>query len=141
MRYLICLILVVSTSLHAGTIQKWVDENGNVHYGDAPPVSAKSESISVQSAPSNPGKALPRLPTEQADGATGTDSDAAADPGKVPDEQAQSICESARNDLNIISTSNRIQLKQLDGTTHYLSADEIAERKAKSQTEVDRYCN
>jgi len=75
MRYLIFLILVVSTSLHAGTIQKWVDENGNVHYGDAPPVSTKTENISVQSAPSNPGKALPRLSTEETDGAEGASGD------------------------------------------------------------------
>ncbi len=141
MRYLICLILVVSTSLHAGTIHKWVDENGNVHYGDAPPASTKSESISVQSAPSNPGKALPRLSTEQADGATGAGGDAAADPEEVSDEQAQSICESAQNDLNIINTNTNIQLKQADGTTRPLSPDEIDQRRAKSQAEVDRYCN
>ena len=61
MRYLIYLILAISTSLNAGSIQKWTDENGNVHYGDAPPVKTKSENVRVQSAPSNPGKALPRL--------------------------------------------------------------------------------
>ena len=56
MRYLTYLVLVVSTSLNAGTIHKWVDENGNVHYGDAPPVKTKTENVRVQAAPSNPGK-------------------------------------------------------------------------------------
>lgn len=142
MRYLICLILVVSTSLHAGAIHKWVDENGNVHYGDAPPVTTKSESVSVQSAPSNPGKALPRLSTEEADapGASG-DASASADPESTSDEEAQFICESARNDLNIINTNSNIQLKLADGTTRYLSADEIEQRRAASQAQVDRYCN
>ena len=49
MRYLIYplvgLILAISTSLNAGTIQKWVDDKGNVHYGDAPPVEVKSENV------------------------------------------------------------------------------------------------
>jgi len=146
MRYLIYLILVVSTSLHAGTIQKWVDENGHVHYGDTPPVSTKTESISVQPAPSNPGKPLPRLSTEEdadAEGAEGESSDGAGgdgEPENVSDEQARAICDSARGDLDIINSSNRIQLKQLDGTTRYLSADEIEERRVKSQAEVDRFC-
>jgi len=140
MRYLICLILVVSTSLHAGAIHKWVDENGNVHYGDAPPVTTKSESVSVQSAPSNPGKALPRLSTEEAD-ASGANDDASADPESSSDEEAQSICASARNDLNIINTNSKIQLNLADGTTRYLSADEIEQRRAASQAQVDRYCN
>ncbi len=131
MRYLIYLILVVSTSLHAGSIHKWVDENGNVHYGDSPPVAAKTESISVQSAPSNPGKALPRLSTEEADVAS----------GDVSNDQAESICESARNDLDIISNSTRIQLRQTDGTLRYLSPDEVDQRKAKAEAEVDRFCN
>jgi len=141
MRYLIYLILVVSTSLHAGTIQKWVDENGNVHYGDAPPVSTKTESVSVQSAPSNPGKALPRLSTEQADDSAAAGGDDSDDADNVADDQARSICASARNDLNIINTSSNIQLKQADGTTRDLSADEVERRRASSQAQVDRYCN
>ena len=141
MRYLIYLILVVSTSLHAGAIHKWVDENGNVNYGDAPPVSTKTEDIKVQSAPSNPGKALPRLSTEQAGGAAGASGDGSADPENVSDEQAQSLCESARNDLDIISSSSRIQLQLSDGTQRYLSADEVEQRRVSSQAQADRYCN
>ncbi|MCP4765586.1 MAG: DUF4124 domain-containing protein [Gammaproteobacteria bacterium] len=138
MRNLIYLILVASTSLQAGTILKWVDENGNVHYGDAPPATTKTENVSVQSAPSNPGKALPRLSTEQSDDTGG---DGSADSENVSDDQAQSLCDSARNDLEIISTSNNIQLKQADGSTRYMSADEVEQRRVSSQAQADRYCN
>jgi hypothetical protein len=31
------LIVCASFSLSAGSVQKWVDEDGNVHYGDQPP--------------------------------------------------------------------------------------------------------
>jgi len=137
MRYSVFLVLLASMSLNAGSIHKWVDEEGNVHYGDSPPVSAKTEGVRVQSAPSNPGKALPRLSTEQADDTGG---DGSADSENVSDDQAQSLCDSARNDLEIINTSSNIQLKQADGSTRYLSADEINQRRAKSQAEVDRYC-
>ena len=141
MRYLIYLILVVSTSLHAGAIHKWVDENGNVHYGDAPPVTTQTENVSVQSAPSNPGKALPRLSTEQAGDATGAGGGDRNEQENVSEDRSRAICESARNDLDIINTNTRIQLKQSDGSTRYLSADEIEQRRAKSQSEIDRFCN
>jgi len=142
MRYLIYLTLLVSTSLYAGTIHKWVDENGNVHYGDAPPVSTKTENVSVQSAPSNPGKALPRLSTQEASDEAGGGGAGAEepDPDSVSTEQAQSICAQAKNDLDVIENSTRIKLKQADGNIRYLSDDEIAQRKAKSQNQVRLYC-
>jgi hypothetical protein len=133
MRYLTYLILVVSTSLNAGAIHKWVDENGSVHYGDAPPVKTKTESVHVLSAPSNPGRALPRLSAPD-----GTQQ--AAGQPEVPKEQANEICEAARNDLNVINNSSRIRMKQADGTLRYLSKEEIAKRKAGSEAEVARYC-
>ena len=112
-----------------------------MHYGDAPPNTTKTESVSVQSAPSDPGKALPRLSTEQAGGAASASGDGSADPENASAEQAQSLCERARGDLNIINTSSNIQLKQADGTTRDLSADEVERRRASSQAQVDRYCN
>jgi len=135
MRYLTYLVLMVSTTLNAGTIHKWVDENGNVHYGDAPPVKTKTENVRVQAAPSNPGKPLPRLSTSD-------DTKQAGDKAQqeVSAEQARKICEAARKDLDVINTSNRIRIQQADGSERYLGEAEIAERKAKSQTDVDRFC-
>jgi hypothetical protein len=139
MRYFIYLLLMVSTSLSAGTIHKWIDENGSVHYGDAPPVSVKSEDIRVQSKPSNTGKALPRL--------NKTDDDkqaAAADNNspnqKLTNEQAKVSCEIARQDLDVISRSARVRLKQPDGSSRYLTEAEIAQRKSQAEADVKTFC-
>jgi hypothetical protein len=128
-----------STSLDAGTIHKWVDDKGNVHYGDAPPVKTDSKNVRVQSAPSDPGKALPRLKTsaDASDQVTG----GAGKEQKVSAERASKICASAKADLDVISTSDRIKLQAADGNIRYLSDEEIAERQASSQAEVDRFCN
>lgn len=139
MRYLIYLILAVSTSLNAGSIHKWVDENGNVHYGDAPPVKTKSENVRVLSAPSNPGKALPRLNSSDNSGQK-SDGNAAGKKQDVTDQQASKICASASADLDVINNSVRVQLQEADGNIRYLSESEIAERKAKSLAEVERFC-
>lgn len=139
MRYLIYplvgLILAISTSLNAGTIQKWIDDKGNVNYGDSPPVKVKSENVKVQSAPTNPGKALPRLSQPDV-----VETAAGADDQGVSEEQAGTFCESARNDLNIINNSDRIQIQQPDGSSRYLDPDEIETRKSKSQADVERFC-
>ena len=138
MRFLIYLTLVVSTSLHAGDIHKWVDENGNIFYGDTPPPETKSESVAVQPAPSNPGTPLPRLSPEQPGSEPSDESRADAD--ALSDGQAQSICEKAQNDLQVIMSSDKIMLQQPDGSSRYLSDEEIAQRRSSSQSQVDLYC-
>lgn len=140
MRYLICLILLISTSLSAGSIQKWVDEEGNVHYGDAPPATVKTESVHVQPAPSNPGKALPRLGgsgnADQAAGETAT----AANDESVPADQAKIACDQAQEDLRVINRSSRIKLRAADGSTRYLSTEEIEERKTQAEADIKAFC-
>lgn len=134
MRYLIYLTLLASTSLNAGSIHKWTDADGNVFYGDAPPISAKTEDVWVQSAPSNPGKALPRLSTQGSDSATPTSDDT------VPADQAKVACDNANKDLQIIQSSDRVKLQLADGSTRYLTSEEIDERRAQAESEIQRFC-
>ena len=139
MRYLICALLLICLPLHAGTIKKWVDEDGNVHYGDSPPVSAKTENVRVLSAPSNPGKALPRLNNGNAEGgeSAGGGGDAS---NRVPADQAKAACDAAQEDLQVINSSSRIRLKSPDGTTRYMSTDEIEQRKSQAEADVKQFC-
>ena len=142
MRYLILLAILASMPLHAGAIKKWVDEDGNVHYGDAPPSSAKTQDIRVQAAPSNPGKALPRLGTSDGDqGAGGGTTAASGDQPEVPADQAKLACDAAQEDLKIIARSSRIKLRSADGTERYMTTEEIEERKKQSEADVERFCN
>ncbi len=146
MRYLMFLALLASMTVNAGAIKKWVDEDGNVHYGDAPPVSAKTQDIRVQAPPSNPGKALPRLSspdTGEATGDTATGSSpttAQAGSDDVPEDQAKAACDAAQEDLKIINSSSRVKLRMADGSTRYMTTEEIEERKAQAEADVERFC-
>ena len=140
MRYLIYLMLLASMSLNAGTIHKWVDDEGNTHYGDAPPVTAKTEGVRVQSAPSNPGKALPRLSSPDSSQATAGGSGGGVQNETVPEDQARVACEKAQEDLRIINNSNRIKLRSADGNTRYMTSEEIEERKTQSEADIERFC-
>ena len=140
MRHLLFLTLMLSLPLHAGAIKKWVDEEGNVYYGDSPPIKAQAEDIRVQRAPSNPGKSLPRLST-QGSGDAGTNTAASAgDDSEVPRDQAQIACEQAQEDLRVISRSSRIKLRSADGTERYLTTEEITQRKQQAEADIERFC-
>jgi hypothetical protein len=64
-----CALTVLAATAHSGSVKKWVDADGNVTFGDAPPPSVtNSEKIKVQesyspSAPShNTPSAVPSAP-------------------------------------------------------------------------------
>jgi len=145
MRFIIYLFILTSSSLYAGSILKWVDEEGNVYYGDAPPISVKTERVRVISAPSNPGKALPRLSTEGSNNdnnADGTNVAAGDDQGqpKLPEDQAKIACDEATEDLRVIKRSSRIRLRSADGTTRYMTTEEIDARRESAEKAVALHC-
>ncbi len=143
MRIIICLIIMTSSSLFAGSILKWVDEDGNIHYGDAPPIAVETERVRVLSAPNNPGKALPRLST---DGSTGNSNNRGTNVAnqenfKLPADQAKIACEEATADLKVINSSNRIRLRSADGTTRYMTTEEIDARRKIAEKDVSLHCS
>jgi hypothetical protein len=145
MRIFIYLFILMSSSLYAGEILKWVDEDGNIYYGDSPPLSVQTEQVRVTSAPSNPGKALPRLSdgkTQGDDNADGTNVSGVDDQGapKLPEDQAKIACKEATDDLRVIGRSNRIRLKSADGTTRYMTIEEINARRESAEKAVALHC-
>ena len=143
MKHPLLLLLLVSGLASAAGIQKWVDEDGVVHYGDTPPLRVQAEPVSVTRPPSNPGKPLPRLnPGGDKAGATArAGAGGTPEPKKFnPKKDAKRICERARSDLQVINRSSRVKLKQADGTERYMSAEEIQQRREKSQKLIEEYC-
>ncbi len=142
MKYLICLFILISSSAYAGSIHKWVDEDGNTHYGDAPPASVTTKELRVDVVPSDPGKALPRLGTSDSASASGGGSTSSGKPvSKVPEDQAKIACGQAQGDLKIISSSPRIRLKNADGSSRYMTTEEIKARQENAEKDVKEFCN
>jgi hypothetical protein len=131
MKVLIFLSILFSASLSAGGIHKWVDSEGKTNYGDTPPVSSTTEQVRVQGIPSDPGKALPRLAIDKQGKTAGSE---------VPADQATIACQLARDDLAVITSSNRIQTKSADGSLRYMTTEEIATRKEKSEADIEQFC-
>ena len=143
MKLLLIPLLFLACAVHASGIQKWVDESGQVHYGDSPPSNANAEQIRVSRPPANPGRSLPRLGDNAQDSEEAGQTQADAPPSTAPeipaDEQAQ-FCAEARQDLRTIERNQRIRLRQADGSTRLMTSEEIQQRREQSQADVDRYC-
>jgi hypothetical protein len=68
------------------------------------------------------------------------DSDSAANDDTVPADQAKAACDNATQDLEIIESSSRVKLKLADGSTRYLTSEELDERRAQAESEIQRFC-
>lgn len=144
MRNIIYLLILTSSPLYAGEILKWVDEDGNIYYGDSPPLSIQTEQVRITSAPSNPGKALPRLSTQNSENGNNADGTSVAanndQQPRLPEDQAKIACQEATEDLRVIKRSGRIKLRSADGTTRYMTTEEINTRRENAEKAVAVHC-
>ncbi len=139
-RLLIPVLFIMGNSYAAG-IQKWVDEKGNVHYGDTPPVKAKTQTINVTHLPANPGKPLPRLSSDNKDKAESTDeAQQKKQQAAFSDKKAKELCAKYKANLNILTSSEVIRSTDKDGTERFLSDQEIDSRRIKLQENIKLYC-
>jgi len=145
MKHLIIPILLLAFNSHAAGIQKWVDEKGQVHYGDSPPSKVPTETIRVSRPPSNPGKSLPRIgvdqDTEQATaGEQDSDTPVETAAPEIGEEEAETICAEARKNLRVLNNSQRLRLQNRDGSSRAMTKEEKEARKKQEQQDIDQYC-
>lgn len=142
MKRLFLILIIMTSSSYAGSIQKWTDEAGNVHYGDNPPTRVKTKTINVLRPPSNPGKPLPRLGDTKTSGSktSPVNGDTAQKPSEPSAEKKASVCAAARKNLDIINRSDSVRLKMPDGNERLLSDEEIKQRRTRYQQDIKNYC-
>ena len=89
-------LLALYAPLLAAGIQKWTDANGNVHYGDAPPPGANTQSVRVNAPPPsrNPAPVYAPVPAP---------AQTPANPRSVADERQARIDEANRRNRDGIS--------------------------------------
>jgi hypothetical protein len=148
MKHLVCLFMLIASSAYADSIYKWVDEDGNTHYGDVPPPSVHTEELRVDVVPGNPGKALPRLETsdlESSSPASGTpdssSSDSAQPDSEMTDDQAEAICKQARQEIKYLNEAkHRARVRYPDGTSRHISTEERKARREHAKQDIKDYC-
>ena len=132
----LALCLLTGSAL-AGSVYKWKDADGNVHYGDQQPQGLSSQRLNIHTgeSSSSSGEGTTGKDNSKASAATGDATQSAQKMGKA---QADN-CDAARKNLEIINSFSRITVEE-NGQKRYLTPDEIAQKKKGYQAIVDRDC-
>ena len=136
---IILIAFLFSINAQAAGIKKWTDENGRVSYGDTPPRTAQTKTITPIKRPTNLGKPLPRLNVSDSS-KDKTKPAIPPSPSSLEPEQAKEACDVAKKDLAVIKKSSRIQLRGADGSLRYLTKDEIKQRLDRSNSDIEKFC-
>lgn len=153
----LCLLLM-APALPAAKIYKWVDEQGNVHYGERPPVK-NAEEMHIRKAPAAPPAAAPGAANPAGEEAAATDPGSKRDKllegfaeeranKKKAEEQAakekelrDKNCAQARNNLASQQLGGRRFIMTESGEQKFLSDEESAQRLQQAQQDVAEWCN
>ena len=121
-------------------IWKWVDEQGNVHYGDTPAREYASNAVRVRYTAGN----LSASTSNASQTATSRGKD--LDPAETPEERraredAQAYyCKQAKDIYDSYAGAPRLYRTGEDGQREYLSDEEMAATLANAEASVAEWC-
>jgi hypothetical protein len=139
--------LAVSGAAVAGDIYKWVDAEGNVHYGDRP-VAPQSERMDIESRPTTAASveaqtsALAASNDRRAEARTAADEDAAAAAElRAEAEQRAAKCAASRATMQRFVQSRRLYREDEAGERQYLDEAEMQAARQRVENDINEYCN
>ena len=143
-------LITISISNYCySSVYKWVDEQGNIHYGQQRPSNTQAERMNVQNyAPEDtssykrPGsKTDAENNTTAADGSDKKPSDTEKKPESKADKKRRlAACAQAKKGLTAMQSSGRVRNKEKDGSINYLSEKQKAAKMKKSRDLISKHC-
>ncbi len=146
---LISSFIFLSSSFCYAGIYKWVDAEGNVHYGQQRPANAPSERLEVQQyAPQNtssykrPGEKRPAGKTANGQ----TTEKKKQTPVKKKETRAEkkerlASCKKTRKTLSTMESIGRIRVRDKDGNMTYMSQKKKEADMKKARDLISKHCN
>ena len=140
------LVLAATDAMGSDNVYRWVDEDGNVHFGDNPPERANAEKINVQTTPSNAGQ--PAVDTTSANDPpqpsyAQRQREERALKRRENAEKQQSIAEGCEQRLEYkaqLEPSTRVMVRNEDGQVYRLGDNERLEELAKLNAYISENC-
>ena len=142
------LMLAVSGVAVASDIYKWVDEDGNVHYGDKP-VSNESERVAIESRPTDRARVQAQYQAAAQARAENRDARAQADEEsreaeedlRAQAEERRQKCEASRATMQRFVTSRRIYTQDESGERVYMDDAQMQAARERVENDINEYCN
>ncbi len=149
-RLLLCFAVFALTTgggAMANEIYKWVDDQGNIHYGDRPAGNEASELVALSYQRANPGKVAEGAAAQDALSASLKDKRTAREEAKkTAAEQAaaaeakQKKCDSYRARLESMVQSRRLYREDANGERVYLDEDQRNEARRRVEESIAEHC-
>ena len=132
-------LLLLCVSATAG-VYKWTDEAGRVHYSDKPPETA-AEKLDIETHRTDPEQLTARLNQDQSRSDTIV-ADQSEQQQLERERQIRRVenCDRSQKALASLLSATRVYEPLPDGERRYLEQDEIDQRKANAQADVDQWC-
>ncbi|MGD8380448.1 MAG: DUF4124 domain-containing protein [Gammaproteobacteria bacterium] len=122
---------LAAATASAGTVYKWVDQNGQVHYSEHKPDKGNAQAVHVSTG-SKPAKNS-KTPRNDQQSQQANDQDNA-------DPQASDGCKMARKTLAQYQKADYLYRQDANGKRQVLSKEEKAKAMAQAKNDVKRFC-
>lgn len=146
----LAIIAFALSNVSYSAVYKWVDENGQIHYGDKRqlPTNAETERLEIKTNTPEP-KPEPETDnkesSEEGEKKTEPPKD---DPLSPPEPQEapvsatekNKLCAQARSDLSVIQSRGQVRERDAQGNIVYLGEDQRQQRIAAAKRRVSKYC-
>ena len=149
-------LLTLSSTLSFAGVYKWVDAQGNIHYGQQRPAGTQSESMDVQMHAPVSASTYQKTGSEKSDEQTGEQTDEKQDGTQPKPEIAEktvekketaaekkrrlSACAKARKSSATMSSQGRVRSKDKDGNINYLSQQQKEAKIKQYKSLIAKHC-
>jgi hypothetical protein len=127
-----------------GSIYKWEDENGEIHYSQLPPADRAAERLGATSSAASPAHATGNPPNDRSRSAGDTGSDGEVPAGQGEQEpgggDGKPNCDIARQNLANLEMAGNRRYRTPDGEVRHLSEEERQARIAEARTQIESNC-
>ena len=145
---IILVLLILSSPISRATIYKWIDEQGNTHYGSVPQKNARHtekiqlrEKFTTHPRISKEDVAIERSNQQEAE--LEKRKQAAAEPPKpapLSRSERTRLCKQAQRDVAGIRSRGRMRERNTHGEYIYLSEPQRQQRLRAAQSRQKKYC-
>ena len=147
---LFCMLSLTCTLSIAG-IYKWVDAEGNIHYGQQRPAGSSSEKMDVQQyAPRDTSSyKRPGSKTDDEDKTANDETENKAEQPAEPEKKKETAaekkrrlaaCAQARNNLSKMQSIGRVRSKDKDGNVTYMSQQQKDAKMSQAKSLITKHC-
>lgn len=138
------LLILFQTSSLAG-VYKWVDENGQVHYGEQP-VGSGAERVTIRKNTTTKPRAIKKddesADAKNTDGSTAESTEQKTETKEVEisKKEKRKLCNEARSDVAAINSRGRLREINAKGEYSYLSDKQKQQRLSAAMKKQRQYC-